>query len=535
LLFEENINIFQQLISILYDLGVQFPNKGYHKQAFRYAELSRARTFLDQLQEQAARNSFKLPPAIAAEESRLKSQLAKLDKNIFTELSKPKAKRNQAQVEQWQLDKNQLQTKFKDLTKRLEKDYPAYASLKYPKVYDVPVIQKDLLNKNSQLIAFVVGDNRSFGFLVRKENFRMVLLPPSGDIDRLIRKYRKTLVNPLIFPDEDDEDIVIDNTQSHLATGLQLYQVLLSKLTKDTPANINELIVIPDGVIYYLPFETVLRKLHSGSQKFAMGREYLLHKYSIVYTPSASVQGAITLQANLRSPEKLAKRKDFLGFGDPEFKPRRKQKKGFKYNPTFKQQGFYDLDRLYNTITELQQISSLFGESQTTFLRKKALESTVKKNISNYKYIHFATHGILDEKNPEFSGVVMNIVQKDQKEDGFLQASEIFDLHLNADLVTLSACETGLGKVIKGEGMVGLTRAFLFAGTPSIIVSLWTVADESTSKLMIHFYTFLKQGLNKDESLRKAKIALMKDSNSGTGEKFHDPFYWGPFILNGVR
>ena len=128
----------------------------------------------------------------------------------------------------------------------------------------------------------------------------------------------------------------------------------------------------------------------------------------------------------------------------------------------------------------------------------------------------------------------MNLIQPDKPEDGFLQSSEIFDLKLDSDLVVLSACETGLGKVIKGEGMVGLTRAFIFAGTPSIVVSLWTVADESTSKLMIYFYKYLNEGHPKDEALRKARLELM---NEAEDEEllYSDPFYWGPFILNGTR
>ncbi|MCP4751448.1 MAG: CHAT domain-containing protein [Proteobacteria bacterium] len=535
LLMQANIDIFQQLVAILYELGNRMPGKEYHEKAFFYAEMSRARSFLDQLQEQVARTSLSLPKEIRDRENDLKNKIADLDKKIFVELKKPQEERQEAKIEQWQIDKTELLLKYRNFTKELEERFPAYASLKYPKVYDVETVKKELLDQKTQVITYFLGEDLSYGWTVGRNTFSMVSLPPNADIDQLIRKYRKTLVNPLIMEDEEDEEMIIDSTQSHVATGLQIYRKVLDPLLKDTGKRITQLVLIPDGVLYYLPFETVLTQIHLQSDKrFPHGREYMLHRYSIHYSPSVSVLGMIHGQVKARNVEQMAKRKDFVGFGDPEYKPDEEEEESFDYNPTLEQQGFYELDRLFNSRVELKKIATIFSKSNTTYLREKAKESTVKSSISGYKYIHFATHGILDERNPEFSGVVMNLIQKDKPEDGFLQASEIFDLKINSDLVILSACETGLGKVIKGEGMVGLTRAFLFAGTPSIVVSLWTVADESTSKLMIYFYEFLNKGYSKDDALRRARIALMDEKDDDVS-LYTDPFYWGPFILNGTR
>ena len=253
---------------------------------------------------------------------------------------------------------------------------------------------------------------------------------------------------------------------------------------------------------------------------------------TIAYSPSTSVLGMIQDQAQRRDPVKLAGRKEFVGFGDPQYEPSEDIRDSFQYDPTLKELGFYEMPRLLATNSELKKISAMFADDATTYLRDGAIESRAKEGILGYKYVHFATHGILDERNPEYSGVVLNLVEDDKPQDGFLQASEIFDLKLNSDLVVLSACETGLGKVIKGEGMVGLTRAFLYAGSPSIVVSLWTVEDESTSNLMIYFYQYLKEGHSKDEALRKAKLALMNENVSGE-YLYNSPFFWGPFILNG--
>jgi len=534
-LLQANIDIFQQLIAILYELGTMVPKRGYHEQAFFYAEMSRARSFLDQLQEQVARSGLNLPQEVRDRENDLKTKIANLDGLIFVELKKPQEERDIKRIEAWQIQKTETLLEHRNFTKELEERFPAYASLKYPKVYGVKETQAELLNSNSMLLTYFVGVDQSYGWTVGKTSFAMVALPPNADIDQLIRKYRKTLVNPLIMEDEDDEDMVIDSTQSHIAIGLQIYRKVLNPMLKGAGPEINQLVLIPDGVLYYLPFETILTQIHPKTdERFPGGREYLLHRYSIHYSPSVSVLGMIQTQVKNRDAVTMAKRKKFIGFGDPEYKPAEKDKDSFVYNKTLKQQGFYELDRLFNTRVELREISAIFSKSNLTFLREKAKESAVKKSVKGYQYVHFATHGILDERNPEFSGVVMNLVQSDTPEDGFLQSSEIFDLEINADLVVLSACETGLGKVIKGEGMVGLTRAFLFAGTPSIVVSLWTVADDSTSKLMIHFYKFLDKGFPKDEALRKARLTLMTEKVDGE-LYYSDPFFWGPFILNGTR
>ena len=534
-LIRNNIEVFQKLINILFELGNRAPGKGYHEKAFYYAEMSRARSFLDQLQEQTARAALKLPPEIRDREKQLKDKIAFLDREIFVELNKPQSERDISKIEREQLNKTEASLEFKRFTTELEQTFPAYAELKFPKVYDVKTTQQELVQADTLLIAYFIGTDVSYGWTVGRTSFSMVALAPETDVSQLVRRYRKTLVNPLISEDAEDEELIVDSTRSHIAVGLQIQRSILKPLLKLAGKEVTQLIVVPDGALYYLPFETVLTGIHfQTGNRFPKGREYMLHRFAIRYSPSVSVLGRMRTQVQNRDKASAALRKNFIGFGDPEYKPEKSVAKNFKYNQTLRQQGFYSLDRLFNTKKELDEISAVFDEPSTVYLREDARESTVKKSLSGYKYIHFATHGILDERNPEFSGVVMNLIQGDSPEDGFLQASEIFDLKINSDLVVLSACETGLGKVIKGEGMVGLTRAFLFAGTPSIVVSLWTVADESTSKLMIYFYEFLNKGHSKDDALRKARLKLLNEKDDSE-LIYADPFYWGPFILNGTQ
>ncbi len=170
------------------------------------------------------------------------------------------------------------------------------------------------------------------------------------------------------------------------------------------------------------------------------------------------------------------------------------------------------------------------GEKGTIYKKETATEENARNTDKETSIIHFACHGILDERFPLNSGLALTIPEKTEegKENGLLQAWEIFEsVRINADLVTLSACETGLGKEMGGEGLIGLTRAFQYAGAKTVLPTLWSVPDESTAILMENFYTYLKQGKSKAEALKTAQSEMLKS------DKYSHPFYWAGFVLNG--
>jgi CHAT domain-containing protein len=193
----------------------------------------------------------------------------------------------------------------------------------------------------------------------------------------------------------------------------------------------------------------------------------------------------------------------------------------------FSKDGQY-ISPLPATEDEVLKIASLVQEKNhfaKYFLFQDAREEVIKSDeLARYQYIHFATHGMINDTNPELSGLLLS-QDSTGAEDGILYAGEIYGLKLNADLVTLSACETGLGRIVDGEGVMGLTRGWLYAGAKNIVVSLWKVADQSTSELMIYFYNELLEGASKPEALRKAKLKMLSQ------ETYADPFYWAPFVL----
>jgi CHAT domain-containing protein len=191
------------------------------------------------------------------------------------------------------------------------------------------------------------------------------------------------------------------------------------------------------------------------------------------------------------------------------------------------------LVRLAGTREEAQQISRLAtasGRKADTWLDLDASESNIEeRDLRPYRVLHFATHGLLNAERPQFTGVVLSLVGNGAGEDGFLRTDEVFNLRLSSPLVMLSACETGLGREKRGEGVIGLTRAFMYAGSPTVGVSLWSVADKSTAELMTDFYRNLlgKEAPPPTAAMRTARRNMI------AGKKYSAPFYWAPFVLNG--
>jgi CHAT domain-containing protein len=182
---------------------------------------------------------------------------------------------------------------------------------------------------------------------------------------------------------------------------------------------------------------------------------------------------------------------------------------------------------LPNAENEVSAIGRAVADSRV-HVGGRASEKAFKQEASEYRVLHLATHFLSDDIQPLYSKIVL-AQEDDSQEDGYLQTYEIFNTRLNADLVVLSACNTGLGKLSRGEGLVGISRAFLYAGVPSLVVSLWSVDDESTSILMESFYQHLSEGLNKKQALRQAKLDYLEAARRDK----RDPFYWAPFILVG--
>jgi CHAT domain-containing protein len=321
--------------------------------------------------------------------------------------------------------------------------------------------------------------------------------------------------------------------RSYTQTARQLYDRLLAPAA-EVLAQKRRLVITPDGGLYYLPFECLVSKEPDRSDRADYRMlSYVLHQWEISYAPSASVLAHL---GQRRSQDQdragAASETAFLAFADPvyEFKTQgASPQTPDLLRSLFEGDGRWVLPRLTDSRREVSEIARRYQPHElAVYLGPQAKEENVKDNehLSRARRLHFATHGVMSERLPQYSGLVLTLDENPQ-EDGLLQVYEIFNLKLNAELVVLSACKTGLGKEVRGEGMIGLTRAFLYAGAPSLVVSLWSVADRSTASLMVKFYEQMDRAAGKAEGLRRAKLALMQT------HRYAHPYYWAPFILVG--
>ncbi len=336
----------------------------------------------------------------------------------------------------------------------------------------------------------------------------------------------------------------------------ELYNILFPSSIRELVNNsIENLIIIPDNKLATIPFEALHTQKYvpkwTGwkNEIYFSEMPFLVKKFNISYKYSANLFYKTFNESEKQNSIETLQLNDWLAlapvFDDENISgtAMRTRKLLERYTKTgsdslktraFTRDGGY-ITELPGSFEETKTIFKLFENQNKTALLKTHLQANEEfiksKDVSKYKYLHFATHGIVNEEEPELSGLLL-AQDTTSKEDNILYTSEIYNLKLNTDLTVLSACETGLGKITEGEGVIGLTRALLYAGSKNIIVSLWQVSDASTNKLMVDFYTnFLNEKSKKSQEyskhLRKAKLKLIKQG------KYAHPFFWSPFILIG--
>ena len=357
-------------------------------------------------------------------------------------------------------------------------------------------VQQSLPAEQTLILEYFLGDSSSTLWVIAQEEHEMFVLPGRQELADNIETLRFSLSQP----DPANLNFFSKSAQSLFALLLKPAEKLIKKGAK--------LVIIPDGELFYLPFEALLTKAPKrGKDSDPASFPYLVLKHPITYGHSATIlmnmpSGMQTISGTPAS---------FLAFGNPTFSS--------KY------------PRLEHSAAEVKNIASLFAPSSAdVFTQNAASEQQFKAlDLEKYQYIHFATHGTMDEVVPDFSSLVL-AMDPDRNEDGLLQAWEIAELEMQADLVVLSACQTGLGKQVRGEGLVGLTQSLIYSGASSVIVSLWSVADHSTSEFMTAFYNnLIIQEMDKSVSLQEAKLSMLEDVNLA------HPFYWAPFILIGKQ
>lgn len=459
---------------------VAFRNKSrYIEMAFYFAEKSKSAVLLEAISDVSAKSFAGIPQAFLEEEKSLKSAIA---------LCAQKLSQKPTVEEESNLRESlfTLNRQYQSFTETLENNYPEYYNLKFNSATpSIKKIQK-LVDEKTGLLSYFIDDKNARLYIFSVSNKKLDII--SHQLPEKFDKYLTGFRNGIYYQDE----------KTLAEVGNTLYKLLIPRLSN----RVTELVVFPTGRLGVIPFEALVTKKASKRYKSLY---YLVKDYSVRYEFSASL--AIQKAGNQKNPNHAIFLCAPIQFSEKD-----------------------NLMNLPGTEQEVNSISALFKQNnlkESIYTLAEANEGLVKSpKLKEFSLLHFATHGLVDETNPELSRIFLQT--NSENEDGYLFSGEIYNLELKADLVTLSACETGLGKISKAEGVIGLSRALIYAGAKKIIVSYWSVADESTSKLMTDFYSqVLNNKSSFHESLRKVKLRMI------SSKTYAAPYYWAPFVLIG--
>jgi CHAT domain-containing protein/tetratricopeptide (TPR) repeat protein len=530
--FQDKVRVYKDLVAVLMRLQVRDSAEGFEAEAFHVAERGRARAFLDSLAEARVNGSQNQDEAFAKRLEEIEARISQLTARLIAEKSREPAKWDKERIKGVEAARDKADLERQDWLRQARLRSPHYARLKYPQPVRLADIQKTL-GEDVLLLSYSLDEKESVLFAVARNGFQVRSFGGAAAISGSVDKLVGAIAN--------------NNSRSmseYRRQAVRLYRELIEPVS-GMLAGKKELIIVADGALHRLPFEVLLpQEALKLTQPDYKKLPYLVRDYAISRAPSASV---LAVLGDYRR-EAVAPQKAFLSFADPvygEDELERDSNLALVTRGAWEEGKPLKFDRLINSGLEAVEIARLFPAGQADlFLGADASEENVKKpgRLGQYRMIHFAAHGLLNQNRPRFSGIVLSLPgAKDRKqsvkerdrdagreaerEDGILQAYEIFNLKLNADLVVLSACETGLGKEVNGEGLISLMRAFIYAGTPSVVVSLWNVDDRKSRDLMIQFYRNLKDGMSKARALQEAQKKLIGESGS--------PYFWAPFILVG--
>ena len=484
--------------------------------AFHVAERSRARSLLKMFAERELTGSSELNADLARERVRVASEYDLVQARIVEVGARSDGG---AEMQALRARLRELRDEREAIAEQIRTKSPRFASLHYPQPLDVTASHATL-DPGTVLLEYVVTSDKTFLFVLQPTQrvspdhppLSVFTLPVGEAVIRgQIGRFRSLI---------ERESTQADQTRSQAAdAGARLYDLLM-RPARDIVAKADRILISPDGPLHSLPFAAL-----SSAQPGRAGRRYFIEDKPLHIVISATVYAELKKTRRPKTTDAA-----IAAFGDPVYPSTRGKPEDVADTDVraFVRRGL-DLKPLPDSRVEVEAIGRLFGARATVYTGAQASEERAKAVAPRAAYLHFAMHGILDERVPLNSAIVFSLPEMTTpgRDNGLLQAWEIIDqVRIDAELVTLSACETALGKELGGEGLVGLTRAFQYAGARSVLASLWSVGDKSTATLMTRFYKHLQSGRTKDDALRAAQIEMIRGSD-------RQPFHWAAFSLSG--
>lgn len=540
---------YEFYIDLLMEMDSRTPFAGYAARALQMSERARARSLIETLSEARADIRQGVEPQLIDRQRSLQQQL---NAKARYQQSLPNTKQGQEKSKTVEKEIEELLAAYQTVQVEIRKTSPHYATLTQPNILSIEEIKQQLLDSDTILLEYALGDKRSYLWMVTPTSFTSYQLSRRTDIEAEARHMYSALSSQAHrskFITSDKKLTRLAQTDSkYRKAALALSQMLLSPVAEQLGNK--RLLIVADGALQYVPFQALpVPKKKLGNEESLTFSSPLIAANEIVNLSSASTLAILRQQLTGRTPAP----KSVVVLADPVFDAQdsRIKLKGGSTNQvetlrkyvmgsrneverSAREVGVINkgyIPRLPSTRREANAIVSLVrGEEYKLALDFAASHATATDaQMSQYRIVHFATHALLNSKHPELSGIVLSLFNKDgQQQDGFLRAHEIYNLRLPAELVVLSACQTALGKDIRGEGLVGLTRGFMYAGAARIVSSLWEVDSKATAELMTRFYKgILKDGLSPAAALRAAQLSMLQE------KQWASPYYWAGFIIQG--
>ena len=530
--------LYELYINLLMELHGQNPDAGYDAAAFEASERGRARSLLETLAAARVGVRDKAAPELLEREAALREQL-----NRKLKLRAQTAEAGQSGAEAAALTReiDELTARYHEADAQVRASVTEYTAQSQPRPLGLREIRERDLDDDTLLLEFSLGEERSYLWVVSRDSLRSYELPPRGEIEAAAGRVRSLLVAPALVQGEafDSRRERMKGTEdAYWREAAALSEMLLAQAAASLGTK--RLLIVADGALQYIPFNALPVPGRVGDPT------PLLVEHEVTHQPSASALATLRGVEEKRRPAARA----VAVFADPVFDAgdsRLVSGRDSSYEAAQAQTREAELSRALRDVgptwdrgniprllasrAEAEGILGVMSDGDNLnaigFDADKA--AATGPELSQYRIIHFATHGVLDSEHPELSGLLLSRFDSSGRpKEGFLRLDDIYNLNLPADLVVLSACNTGLGKDVKGEGLVGLVRGFMYAGSTRVVASLWKVDDDATAELMTRFYReMLEEKKSPAAALREAQVAMWRQRH------WRAPYYWAAFVLQG--
>lgn len=505
LLAENEHETFMQAIQVSWKLHEQTGDERFVEEAFNFSERSKSASLLASFRDFEARSFGGVPEELLERELELKRGIAAYRELIYEEQRLVEADNDR--ISMWQERVFSLEIDLRQLIGRLEKEYPDYYSLKYNlEVTTVEDVMNEVGTRNA-IVKYAYADSLIFIFTITENTSNLYCIELNSQLEHDLAK----LLNVLTSGNLDRH--IAEDYKTFASIASELYMLLIHPVVGDIKNN--RLVIVPDGILAYIPFELLLTSSENNDNELYGSLPYLFRDYSVSYNHSATLWKESLNKKTGRGGRILAMAPDYKFNELPE--------DGALINRQYYRNLLVPLPGAREEALKVAEIMK--GD---VLLGDEATENLFKQVACNYSILHFAMHTLLDDENPMYSKLVFSD-SLDDDEDGLLNTHEIYNLNLNAGLAVLSSCRSGYGTLRRGEGVMSLARGFLYAGVPSILMTNWEVEDKSGAEIMISFYKYLLKGYRKDEALRLARIDFLDNADMLRAH----PYFWGAYVCIG--